>query len=204
VRTILIAATETDPGRPGAGFSPPCSTESAGRLAQAALDQTLVAARAADADRVAVVLDPGSALTATEVEVIVPEADEEDERLGTAIASSKGPMLVVRARTPQVTAAQLTDALEALDGPYGDALIGLTVDESWWVLGLAAPDAMALLGLPVRGPGSGTHLLDRVHGLGLALGLTDRLLAAERFDDAIAVAEEIPGTAFAAVVAELS
>lgn len=42
------------------------------------------------------------------------------------------------------------------------------------------------------------------HGLGLALGLTDRLLAAERFDDAIAVAEEIPGTAFAAVVAELT
>ena len=63
---------------------------------------------------------------------------------------------------------------------------------------------MALLGLPVHGPGSGTHLLDRIHGLGLALGLADRLLAVERFDDAVTIAAEIPETAFARLVDELA
>ncbi len=63
---------------------------------------------------------------------------------------------------------------------------------------------MAVLGLPVRGPGSGTHLLDRVHGLGLALGLADRLLAAERFDDATAIASEIPDSEFGRLVSELT
>lgn len=204
MRTLLIAATEIDPERPGTGFTPPCAPGPAAQLAQAALDQTLATAWSVGVDRVTVVLDRGSTLTVGDAEVLAPEGDEEDERVGAAIASCEGPTLVIRSRTPQVTAAQLSDALDALTGPYGDALIGLTVDDSWWALGLAAPDPMAVLGLPMRGAGSGTHLLDRVHGLGLALGLTDRLLAAERFDDAVAVAEQIPDSSFAAVVGELT
>ncbi|MEO1061577.1 MAG: glycosyltransferase [Actinomycetota bacterium] len=200
MRTLLIAATEPDPTRPGAGFSPPCPPVEASELAQAALDQTAATARSVGADRLAVVLDPGSPLTVDGLETLRPEADEEDERVAASLATCDGPTLVVRSRTPQVTAAQLHDAFEALDGPYGDALVGLTVDESWWALGLATPDPMALLGLPLRGAGSGTHLLDRVHGLGLALGLADRLLAAERFDDAVAIAQQIPDTDFAARV----
>ncbi len=204
MRTVLIAATEADPAQPGVCFTPPCSATDARRLAQASLDQTVEAAFEAAPERVAVVLDPGSPLAVGGVEVVAPEADEEDERIGTALATCSGPTLLVRARTPQLTVRRVVDGLEALDGPFGDAVVGLTVDESWWVLGLAAPDPMALLGLPMRGSGSGTHLLDRLHGLGLAIGLADRLLAAERFDDATAIASEVPGTPFAQLVAELS
>ncbi|MEM8902099.1 MAG: DUF2064 domain-containing protein [Actinomycetota bacterium] len=201
--TVLITATEPEPTRPGSGFVPPCSDDDGRRLAQAALDATIASVSTVDVARTVIVLDPESPLTTGGLEVLRPDADEEDERVGAAVAACDGPLVIVRPWTPQMGRGLITDALEALDGPYGDAVVGLTVDGSWWLLGLAEPDPMAVLGLPLRGAGAGAHLLDRIHGLGLALGLTDRLLAVERLDDAIAVAAELPGSDFAAVVSSV-
>ncbi len=87
VRTVLIAATEADPSRPGSGFVPPCSVDDAARIAQASLDRTVAVARQSDPERLLVVLDPDSALGADGVEVVAPAADEEDERIAAALAT---------------------------------------------------------------------------------------------------------------------
>ncbi|MEM9034044.1 MAG: hypothetical protein AAGA99_09490 [Actinomycetota bacterium] len=200
---IVVAATEATPDAPGSGFIPPCTAEQALELAQAALDDTVRIA-SSTGHPVTVVLDVTSPLTAPAgAAELRPELDDEDERIAAGLVDGDGPVLVLRARTPQVTEAVVADLLEALDGPYGDAVAALTVDESWWALGLARPEPSALLGLPMRGPGSGTHLLDRLHGLGLALGLGERLLAAETHDDLAPVAEQAATGRFTAAFGTL-
>lgn len=201
--TVLIAATEALPTAPGRELVPETTGDAGIRLVQAIIDDTVAAARSVT-DEVVVVLDPDSPLSTPEgARDVRPETDDEDERLAAGLVDLDGPVLILRNRTPQVTGPVVRDLLDSLQGPFGDAVCGLTVDEAWWAVGLARPDPAALLGIPTRGTGSGRHLLDRLHGLGLALGLADRLLAAETPDDLAAVAAEAEGGRFAAVVADL-
>lgn len=198
---IVVAATEIVAEAPGSGFVPPFSADTALALAQAALADTEAAARACGSS-VTVLLDGTSPLT-TELPVVRSPLDGEDQRLASVLVGDDGPVLIVRSRTPQVTPELLTDLLATLDGPYGDAVVGLTVDESWWALGLARPDPTVLVGVPARGETSGRHLLDRLHGLGLAVGLAERLLAAETHDDVREVAAQAGPGRFSTEVASL-
>lgn len=122
-----------------------------------------------------------------------------DEQLGLVLADDvERPLLCVRADlAPHAGAPRIADAVDSLGGPWGDAVIGLTVNGPWWALGLQRPDPHAVLGVPQEGAESGGFQLDRLHALGLALGMLDRLVAVERPDDARLVAASDPGSPFA-------
>lgn len=162
------------------------------------VERTAAAAAGAGLTTVAVVdegTDPSLAVDMERWEVV---GDDPSERIGAAVAAASGPVLLVRPFVDEVTAAHLTDAVGSLGGPWGDAVVGLTVDERWWLLGLQRPDPMAVLGLPLEGSGVGAHLLDRLHGLGLALGVTDRLREVASMEDLREVASERPDGPLAA------
>ncbi len=129
----------------------------------------------------------------------VGEPGRVDARVAEAMVAAATPVLVVRTVVPQVRRSQIEDAVGSLGGPYGDAVVGLTDDDGWWALGLASPDPLAVLGVPFTGESAGRHLLDRVHGLGLATGLLDRMVAVGSPADLRSVVEDLDDDELAAL-----
>jgi glycosyltransferase A (GT-A) superfamily protein (DUF2064 family) len=98
--------------------------------------------------------------------------------------------------TPQVTPAMLTDASSRLE--RNDAVFGPAADGGFWLLGLRAPDAGLLLGVPMSRPDTGARQLERLSGLRTAM--LESLIDVDTAADAVRVAAQAPGTRFAAAV----
>ncbi len=128
------------------------------------------------------------------------EGDGPDEHLAAAMTRLGGPVAVVGPTTPQLSAALVDDLVATVEDPWHEAVVGLTAADGFWALGLSSPDPMALLGLPLAGEAAGRHLLDRLHGLGLRVGLLPRLVEADDADAARTVSEEMPGSALASLL----
>jgi glycosyltransferase A (GT-A) superfamily protein (DUF2064 family) len=122
------------------------------------------------------------------------------DRLATSWSATAGPALQVGMDTPQVSAADLDRAMARLVDGSGQAVLGPAEDGGWWALGLRRPHRAAFRGIPTSRPDTGQRQLARLR----RLGLRPALLAVERdvdtWDDALAVAAQAPGSAFAAAV----
>lgn len=195
---VLVVAKEPVPGRVKTRLCPPCTAAQAAELAEAALADTLEAVARCDAGRRLLALDgsPGPWLP-TGFEVFPQQGRGLDERLAAAWDRAAGPGIQIGMDTPQVTAELLEDCLQRLTVPGATAALGLAEDGGWWVLGLRQPDPRVFLGVPMSTPRTGLAQQRRLRDLGHDPVWLPRLRDVDHMDDAVAVANDAPGTRFA-------
>lgn len=198
-------AKEPVAGRVKTRLCPPCTPQEAADIAEAALADTLDAAVRSSADEVIVALDgePGPWLPAGVH--VVPQVDADfDRRLAAAwdeatrVTGTGG--VQIGMDTPQVTPALLDEAVDALDAPDIDAVLGLAADGGWWAIGLHAADDRVFAGVPMSTDHTGADQRGRLDTLGLRVDDLPVLVDVDHFSEAVEVAADIPGSRFAEAV----
>jgi uncharacterized protein len=189
------------PGAVKTRLCPPFDLGQAARVAEAALADTLAAAVRADAPAPMLALDgpPGPWLP-SDFRVVPQRGGGLDERIAAVLADADEPVLVIGMDTPQVTPQLLESAIDLLESPGLDAVMGPAVDGGWWALGLRRPGPEAVLGVPMSTPFTGAAQQERLRLLGLRCAVLPTLRDVDRIDDALAVAAEVPGSLFAGAV----
>lgn len=197
--TLAVLAKAPIPGRAKTRLCPPCTAGEAAEVADAALRDTLEAARRTVAPRVVLVLDGGPMpdLDPT-IEVIVQRGDGLGERLAAAFADIGGPVLLIGMDTPQVTPEVLDAALVQVD--RGVPVLGAAPDGGWWALGLPACPPDAFVGVPMSTPMTGRRQRARLEACGLAPVPLPELRDVDHWSDARLVAAEAPDARFARAV----
>jgi len=115
------------------------------------------------------------------------------------------PLLQIGMDTPQVTAANLAEALAPLSAAVGpDAVLGPAADGGWWALGLRDPRAAkAIASVPTSRPDTGEATLRALRAAGLSVAVLPELRDVDTAEDALAVAAAGAGRRFSAEVAAL-
>lgn len=190
-------------GRVKTRLCPPCTPAEAAALASAALHDTLAAALASSADRVVVALDgePGPWLPPG-VEVVPQGGGSLADRLAAAWSAPRGPAVQIGMDTPQLTAADLDDAIARLD--RADAALGAAADGGWWAIAMRTPRPEAFAGVPTSRADTGARQHARLVALGLAVDALPVQRDVDTWADALEVAAAAPTTAFAAAVGALA
>jgi rSAM/selenodomain-associated transferase 1 len=199
---LVVIAKAPVAGHSKTRLCPPLEPAQAATLAEAALADTLQAvAWTPGATRRVLVLDgePGPWLPAG-FEVLAQRGDGFGQRLANAVRDIGEPLLMVGMDTPQLTRALLADALQRLDDPAVDAVLGPTPDGGYWAIGLAAADPSVFDGVPMSTAQTGARQRARLDELGLRTVQLDTLRDVDTFDDATAVAALAPWTRFAAML----
>ena len=83
-----------------------------------------------------------------------------------------------------------------------EAWIGPATDGGFWALALRRPDGDLIRGVPMSTATTGARQLARLAAAGLNVGMLPELRDMDHFSDALQIAAEIPGSAFAEAVAE--
>ena len=194
---LLIIAKEPVPGRVKTRLTPPCSPEEAAELAEAALLDTIEAARATRAaGRLVLALEGRPpAWLPRDVDVIAQHGAGLAERLAGAFEDVGEPAFLIGMDTPQVTSDLLARGLSALDG--ADAVFAPAADGGYWGIGLRHADREVFRGVPMSEPGTGAAQLRRLFSLGLRIALLPQLRDVDTIADAHAVAAMAPRTHFA-------
>ena len=215
--TLIVLAKEPVPGRVKTRLCPPFTPHQAAGLAEAALVDTLHAARACGADNVLLFLDgePGPWLPKPRIGQGIGVAAQPDGGLDARIAAAftaaarrdPGPALLIGMDTPQADPALLDEALRLLHGET-QAVFGPAEDGGFWALGLdgrhntAAWAEDLVLGVPMSVPETGRTQLRRLHDAGLRVEVLPALRDVDTAADAHAAAALIPESRFAARLAE--
>jgi rSAM/selenodomain-associated transferase 1 len=195
---LLVIAKQPVAGRAKTRLTPPCTPEQAARLADAALRDTLETAAKVPARRHVLVFegDPGP-WRPDRFEVIAQRGDGLGERLQAAFDDIPGTALLIGMDTPQVTSAQLGDAVSALDDERVDSILGPTADGGYWCVGFSGPVTGAFEGVPMSAPDTYARQRERLAELGIRIGYQPLLRDVDTIDDAEAVAAIAPETRFA-------
>ena len=202
---LLIVAKRPLPGKAKTRLMPAYGRDGSAALAAAALADTFAAAAACRADRVVVSFDGDpDGVVPTDFEVVPQRSGPFDERLAGAWADAGGPGLQIGMDTPQVTPALLDTAMDRLEAPDTDAVLGPASDGGWWAIGLHRPRPDVFLGVPMSSADTGHHQRRRLDDLGLRTGLLPELTDVDEPGDVATVAAAAPGSRFAAVAAELA
>jgi len=137
--------------------------------------------------------------------VIAQRGDDLGERLANAHLDVAdrfpgAPVFQIGMDTPQVRPGMLAAALaRAADG----AVLGPAADGGWWGLGLRSPrDADVLRAVPMSRGDTGMRTLLALRGAGLRVGRLPAMSDVDTWPDACLVAKQVPGSRFAAAVAE--
>lgn len=190
--TVLVLAKKPIPGRVKTRLCPPCTPEQAATIAAAALVDTLAAVRGVPSHHVIALDEPS---TVDGFAVIKQRGAGLAERIANAFADVGGPILQIGMDTPQVTAELLTLRYRA------DGVLGPAEDGGWWALGLRNHTHAELIRhVPMSTPDTGRLTLKALRGAGLTIDLLPTLRDVDTFDDAKAVAGQIPNSEFARAV----
>jgi glycosyltransferase A (GT-A) superfamily protein (DUF2064 family) len=202
---VIVVAKAPVAGRVKTRLCPPCTPAEAARLAEAALVDTLAAARASCAERVVVALDgvPGPWLPPG-VSVIEQRGHDLADRLTNAWEDVGGPAIQIGMDTPQITSSLLDSAGATLVERGTDAVLGLAADGGWWAIGLRAPVPGVFSGIRMSRCDTGVRQARRLAELGRRVRPLPVLRDVDTFCDALAVAHASPSTAFAAALRELT
>lgn len=196
-----MLAKEPVPGRVKTRLSPPCDPVDAAALAAAALADTLDAAMVSGADRVIVALDGAPGPWCPPGAVIVAQGDGcLADRLAAAWSATAGPALQIGMDTPQVSAAELDRAMTRLNDGTCDSVLGLAQDGGWWAIGFQCCPNGVFDGIATSRPDTGARQLERLEALGLRTALLQVQRDVDSWDDALAVAELVPDSAFGRAV----
>jgi glycosyltransferase A (GT-A) superfamily protein (DUF2064 family) len=201
---LLIMAKSPIPGQVKTRLCPPLSAGEAADVAAASLLDTISAA-----------LDTSGAVPVVALAGVVRREDVRDalaecvvipqrgasfaERLVHAhadIARFRTPVLQIGMDTPQVTPSLLESCAE-----FGEAALGFAQDGGWWALGLRDPLRAAVLrDVPMSRADTGALTLEALHGL--EVRTLPVLSDVDTMVDARAVARQVPGSRFAAALAQ--
>lgn len=209
---VLVVAKAPVPGLAKTRLTPPATPEQAAMVAAASLLDTLDAVLAVPKVRrvAAMTGDLEAAANASELrqvlrwfDVIPQRGNNFAERLVNAHADVASlPVVQIGMDTPQVTPGLLTDAI--LGTLTGDAVLGLAEDGGWWALGLSDPlHARALLDVPMSQSDTGRRTLDALHDRDLHVSPLPILSDVDTMDDAVRVANLVPGSRFAAQISTI-
>ena len=203
--TVAVIAKECVPGRVKTRLSPPLPPEGAAQLAQLSLSRTLDTVRNLPAGRRLLVMD-GTPLArdATHFTVIQQVSGGLDERLAAICDAVSGPLLIIGMDTPQFSRDHLAPLLDDWSTAQArhEAWIGPATDGGFWALALRRPDGNLIRGVPMSTTSTGARQLTRLAAAGLNVGMLPELRDMDHFSDALQIAAEIPGSAFAGAVAQ--
>jgi glycosyltransferase A (GT-A) superfamily protein (DUF2064 family) len=206
---LVVMAQEPLPGDVKVQFCPPCTLGQAAAIAEAALADTLDAIAATPATRRVVALDgrPGDWLPRG-FDVLAQRTGSLANRLFGAFEDcfsvSPDPVVLVGMDTPQVTPDLLLTADLALSG-RADAVIGLTPEGGYWLLGLSHLHPAAFSGVPMSSDDTGEAQVERLRQCGYTVGMVDPLPDVDHAEAALEIAATVPGSRFAkAVTAHLA
>jgi rSAM/selenodomain-associated transferase 1 len=195
---LLVIAKQPVAGRAKTRLTPPCTPQQAARLADAALRDTLEAVGKVPAQRRVLVFEGDPEPWRPDgFEVIAQRGDGLGERLQAAFDDVGGPALLIGMDTPQVTPAQLGDAVRALADERVDSILGPTTDGGYWCVGFKRRVAGAFDGVPMSVSDTYERQCQRFAELGVRIGAQPLLRDVDTIDDARAVAAVAPGTRFA-------
>ncbi|MDP9072120.1 MAG: DUF2064 domain-containing protein [Actinomycetota bacterium] len=179
---VLVMAKSPRPGRVKTRLCPPCTPEEAAALAAAALADTLAAVAACGADRRVIALDGDPGPWLPQGFEVVPQCDGAfAHRLAHAWATTGGPGVQIGMDTPQASAGQLDDALQALEG--SEAALGHAADGGWWAIALRRPHPAVFTGVPMSHPETGRWQEARLRQLGLGVTLLPTLVDLDTVED---------------------
>jgi rSAM/selenodomain-associated transferase 1 len=198
---IIVIAKSPVPGRVKTRLCPPCSPDEAAALARAALADTLETVARTEASAHVLALDGPPGPWIPDGFVIVPQLGQGlGERLANAFAAVTGAAVLVGMDTPQLSPAHLTSVVRALHTPGVDAVLGRASDGGWWTLGLHRADARVFVDVPMSTPETGRAQLARLQALGWHTVVVDEMRDVDTYADALAVADLIPASRFAAAL----
>jgi uncharacterized protein len=213
VSVVLVVAKAPVAGLAKTRLCPPATPRRAAAIAAAALLDTLDAVaglpsvrpvlaytgRLADAEAACEIR---AALTGWHL--VAQRGDGLGERLAYAHADAAAafpgqPVLQIGMDTPQVRPDLLGAALHRLADT--DGVLGMAADGGWWALGLRDPrHATALRDVPMSTTDTGRLTRLALAARGLYPADLPVLSDVDTWDDAVAVAESVPGTRFASAV----
>ena len=198
---VVVLAKAPLPGVAKTRLCPPFTMEDAAAIARAALTDTFDAVGRTRARRKVLVLsgEPGPWVPRG-VEVIPQRGGGLDERLAAAFDDVGDSALLIGMDTPQVTASLLDSCLDVLLRPDVDAALGPAEDGGFWAVGLRRPQRAAFVGVPMSTAQTGELQMTRLLELGLRVGSLPALRDVDDGESALAVADLVPGGAFAAAV----
>jgi glycosyltransferase A (GT-A) superfamily protein (DUF2064 family) len=201
---LIVLAKEPVAGRVKTRLCPPCSPADAAGLAEAALADTLTAARASGADRVVLALDgrPGG-WCPPGVHIVDQGTGPLAARLSRAWSHVAGPALQIGMDTPQVAPGDLDAGMRVLLTEGVDAVLGPAVDGGWWAIGMRRSRPEVFAGVPTSQPDTGARQAARLAALGLGTRRLSTRRDVDSWPDALAVAAEAGGSRFACAVRDL-
>lgn len=214
--TLIVIAKTPVPGRVKTRLTPPFTPQEAAALAEAALADTLRAARETDVEHRLLVLDGVPRAPWHRDFTVVPQVPGTlDRRLAAAFAQAAlrdpGPVLLVGMDTPQITPdllrsclpgaedAEHTEDTEGTDAA-ADATLGPADDGGFWCLGFREPRGLDLeahlVGVPMSTDHTGRDQLGRLRAAGLSVRLAPTLRDVDTVEDADHVAALVPESRF--------
>lgn len=206
---LLVMAKAPVAGAVKTRLCPPCSTEEAAAVAEAALADTLDAVTACGAERKVVALDgaAGPWLPAG-LEVVRQRGTTFAARLANAWTDAGGPGIQIGMDTPQIGADELDALLALLEGGAAPrAVLGPAVDGGWWAIGLPAlaPGGYGAVfdGVTMSTPRTGGDQAQRLRRLGYDVAWGNLRRDIDTAGDLAQVATEIPHSRTAAVARRL-
>jgi uncharacterized protein len=203
--TVAVIAKECVPGQVKTRLSPPLPPEGAARLAQLSLSRTLDSVRSLPAGRRLLVMDGTPIARDAAGFTVLPQASGGlDERLAAICDAVSGPLLIIGMDTPQFSRDHLGPLLDDWSTAHArhEAWIGPATDGGFWALALHRPDGNLIRGVPMSTATTGARQLTRLAAAGLSVGMLPELRDMDHFSDALQIAAEIPGSAFAGAVAK--
>jgi uncharacterized protein len=198
--TLVLLAKAPVPGRVKTRLCPPCTPAQAAAVAEAALRDTLDAMAGVPEASLVLALDGTAGSWLPGGVACVPQRGSGlDERLAAAFSDLGRPALLLGMDTPQAS----PDVLAAAWGELAagaDAVLGLAEDGGYWLVGLRDAAADDFLGVPMSTTMTGAEQLRRLEERGRRVALLPTLRDVDRWEDACAVAEALPGSRFARAV----
>ena len=213
---LLVLAKAPVPGEVKTRLCPPATFAQAARIAAAAFLDTVDAVLAVPDVTPVVALSgdlayavDAAALTAQlrATTVLAQRGTTLGHRIAaayadTAVVLGHRPVLQIGMDTPQVDATLLSHCLDLLDGDGVDAALGLATDGGWWVLGVRRPELADLIAdIPTSRPDTGARTMAALRAAGCRVVELPELSDVDTWDDAAAVAPDVPDGRFAAAVA---
>lgn len=182
-----------------------CGAAAGDQLVEAMILDTLDAVAASSArERVVALTGDAGAWLPAGFGTIVQRGGGLAERLASVFDDVGAPAIVIAIDTPQVTAAILDDAAEALLRDGTDAVLGPATDGGFWAIGLREADPRMFLDIPMSTGSTGNAQWQRLRALELTTHLLPELRDIDDLDDAIAVAAQVPDTRLARTMSLLN
>ena len=196
---VVVLAKSPVPGRVKTRLQPTFSAAEAAALAAAAVRDTLDAVADLAPRRTVVAWDgPVVPWLAPTVCVVPQRGSSLDERLEHVLedvyaleGGRPADVVLVGMDTPQLRAADLD-----LRWDDDDAVLGPSADGGYWSIGFRGHVPGAIGGVPMSTPHTGRAQLDRLHALGLRVGVLPTMRDVDEAADAAAVAAVAPDTRF--------